>query len=112
MSQAQKDAIILSQKEYEIAAKGGNIEVTYESNVNVTFNSNYDWIKLSSTSSRALTTSSIILEVSENTTSNKRIGTVIISNTNGTLYETITVTQKAKSIDSSIENFIEEEQEW
>ena len=112
VSQAQKDAIILYQKEYEIAAKGGNIEVTYESNVNVTFKSNYDWIKLSSTSSRALTTSSIILEVSENTTSNKRIGTVIISNTNGTLYETITVTQKAKSIDSSIENFIEEEQEW
>ena len=72
----------------------------------------YRWIKLSSTSSRALTTSSIILEVSENTTSEKRIGTVTINHTNGTLTETLTVTQKAKSIDSSIEDFKVENQEW
>jgi hypothetical protein len=112
ISQAQKDAIILSQKEYEITAKGGNIEVTYESNVNVTFKSNCDWIKLSSTSSRALTTSSIILEVSENTTSDKRTGTVTIRHTNGTLTETLTIIQKAKSIDSTIEDFKVENQEW
>ena len=112
VTQAQKDAIILSQKEYEITSKGGNIEVSYESNVEITITPTCDWIKVGSTTSRALTASNFILEISENTSSNKRIGTVTISNANGTLSETLSVIQKAKPAGGSIEDFEEEEQEW
>ena len=86
--------------------------MSLKSNVEVTIKSNCDWIKVGSTTSRALTASSIILKVGENTTSDKRTGTVTIRSANGKLSETITVTQKTNSIDNSIENFEEENQEW
>lgn len=111
--QEQKDAIILSRKEYEIAAQGGNIVVSYESNVPVTISSNSDWIKINSVSSRALNSSSFAVEVSENKSYKIRIGTVTISNTDGTLSKTLTITQGAKSTDGSMENIDEEqEKEW
>lgn len=111
IKQAQKDAIILSEKEYEAEAKGGTIQVSFESNVEVTVTADCDWIKVNTTSARSLAATTITLEISENTTTDKRTGHVTISN--GTLSETLTVTQKGKdATNGSIENFEEENQEW
>lgn len=111
IKQAQKDAIILSKKEYEAEAKGGTIQVSFESNVEVTVTADCDWIKVNTTSARSLAATTITLEISENTTTDKRTGHVTISN--GTLSEMLTVTQKGKDpTNGSIENFEEENQEW
>lgn len=111
IKQAQKDAIILSEKEYEAEAKGGTIQVSFESNVEVTVTADCDWIKVNSTSSRSLVATTTTLEISENTAADKRTGHVTISN--GTLSETLSVTQKGKdATNGSIENFEEENQEW
>ena len=111
LTQAQKDAIILSKKEYEAEAKGGTIQVSFESNVEVTVTADCDWIKVNTTSARSLATTTITMEISENTTTDKRTGHVTISN--GTLSEMLTVTQKGKDpTNGSIDNFEEENQEW
>lgn len=111
--QAQKDAIILSRKEYEIAAQGGNITVSYESNVTVTIASNCDWIKIKSVSTRALTSSSFVMEIIENKSYKTRTGTVTISSTDGSLSKNLSITQGAKSTDGSMENIDDEqEKEW
>ena len=111
IKQAQKNAIILSKEEYEAEAKGGTIQVSFESNVEVTVTADCDWIKVNTTSSRSLVATTITLEISENTAANKRTGHVTISN--GTLSETLSVTQKGKgATNGSIENFEEENQEW
>lgn len=109
IKQAQKDAIVVFEKEYEVEAKGGSIQVAYESNVEVTLTTDCNWIKVTSTSTRSLTTSTIQLEVSENTTTVKRTGKIIFSN--GILSETLTVIQKGKT-SGSIENIEEKKQEW
>ena len=111
IKQAQKNAIILSKKEYEAEAKGGTILVSFESNVEVTVTADCDWIKVHTTTSRSLVATTITLEISENTAADKRTGHVTISN--GTLSETLSVTQKGKDArNGSIENFEEEKQEW
>ena len=77
----------------------------------VTVTADCDWIKVNTTSSRSLVATTITLEISENTAANKRTGHVTISN--GTLSETLSVTQKGKgATNGSIENFEEENQEW
>ena len=111
ITQKGVDALLVTKKEYEAEAKGGTIQVSFESNVEVTVTADCDWIKVNTTSARSLATTTITMEISENTTTDKRTGHVTISN--GTLSEMLTVTQKGKDpTNGSIENFEEENQEW
>lgn len=112
VAQAQKDAIVLAKSEYEIEAKGGNLEISFESNIEIKVTSNSDWIKVGTTKSRTLSEYVLTLIISENSTSDKRVGTVTISSLNEVLSETLTITQKSQTNSGSIENFEEEQQEW
>lgn len=111
ITQAQRDAIILAQKEYEITAKGGNIEISFESNVEVIATSDCDWIEVNTTTTRSLTDATLLLNVGENIAANKRTGIITISSHDGTLSETLTIIQKGQN-SGSIEDFEEEQEEW
>lgn len=111
ITQVQKDAIVLAKKEYEVTAKGGSLEVSFDSNIEVNVTSNCNWIEINKINSRALSSSTILLNVSENTTANKRTGIVTISSKDGTLLETLTIVQKGQN-SGSIEDFEEEQEEW
>ena len=94
--QAQKDAIIISEKNISVAQKGGDIEVKI--NVNVDFEvqipSDATWI--TKTDSRALTEKVVYLKVEENTAEESRSTTIIITNTNSKVSNTVTITQQGK----------------
>jgi hypothetical protein len=106
--QVQKDAIILTKEEYEVSAKGGSLEISYESNVEVTTTSDCDWLKVNSTNTRAMSESILLVNVSENTTTIPRTGTITISSKDGTLSEMLTITQKGQN-NASVEDFEEEQ---
>ena len=112
VEQAQRDTImILSQREFEVEWESCSLGVILESNTGLQFTSNADWIKVDANGFMPSTSSNIILEISENTTSAKRTGTITIRNSSGMLSETLTVAQKVKT-SGTIEDFKEEQQEW
>ena len=92
--QAQKDAIIISKKEYDVKAEGETIEVKLSANVNIEVQipSNAAWV--AQTESRALTEKSIILKVAENISEENRSAEIIFKDKNSDLSEKVTITQK------------------
>lgn len=94
--QAQKDAIVISEKNISVAQKGGTIEVSINTNVDfeVQIPSDATWI--TKTDSRALTEKVVYLKVEENTTEESRSTTIIITNTNSKVSDSVTITQQGK----------------
>lgn len=92
--QTQKDAIIISKKEYDVKAEGETIEVKLSANVDIEVQipSNAAWV--AQTESRALTEKSIILKVAENTNEENRSAEIIFKDKNSDLSEKVTITQK------------------
>lgn len=91
--QAQKDAIVISEKNISVAKEGGAVEVKVNTNVDfeVQIPSEVTWI--SQTDSRALTEKSVFLKIAENTSEESRSANIIIRNRNSQLSETIAITQ-------------------
>ena len=92
--QAQKDAIVISQKNYEVKAEGETIEVKLSTNVDIEMQkpSSATWI--TQTTSRALNEKSIYLKVYENTGENDRNAEIVFKDKNSDLSEKVTITQK------------------
>ena len=92
--QAQKDAIVISEKNINVAKEGGTIELKVNTNVEfeVQIPSEVTWI--TQTDSRALTEKSVYLKVAENTGEESRSATVSITNKESQVSETIVVTQQ------------------
>ena len=96
VTQKQMDALLLTSNSIILDDAGGN--PTIEVRANIEYSCRVDdnaksWISVLST--RALTTTNIMLNISENTTSSDRQGNVIIYSGNQT--EVVTVYQKAKT---------------
>ena len=91
--QAQKDAIVISQKNISVDKEGGTIEVKVNTNVDfeVQIPTEATWI--TQTESRALTEKSIYLKVEENIGDESRSVNITITNKKSQLSETIVVTQ-------------------
>ena len=92
VSQKQKDALTVTSSKFEISADGGEVEI--EVNANIDFNIEIEetaksWITHRST--RAMKTSTLIMEVAENDDAEKRKANITI--TSGNLMETITIYQ-------------------
>lgn len=94
--QAQKDAIVISEKNFNISREGGTIEVKVNTNVDfeVQIPSDVTWV--SQTSSRALTEKFVYLKVEENTTEESRSTTIVITNTDSKVSDVVTITQQGK----------------
>ena len=91
--QAQKDAIVISQKTYDVKAMGETIEVILTTNVNFDIMMpNIDWINQSE--SRSLTEHKLYFKVDENKSDKERSCEIIIKNTDKQLCDTITIVQE------------------
>ena len=94
--QAQKDAIILSQKEYEVKSEGETIEVKLSANVDFEVTMpEVDWI--SQTESRALTEHTLYFKVAENTSNDNRSAKIIIKQKKSELNDSIIINQLVKA---------------
>ena len=94
--QTQKDAIVISEKNINVAQEGGIVEVKVNTNIDfeVQIPSDATWI--TKTDSRALTEKVVYLKVEENTTEESRSTTIVITNTDSKVSDVVTITQQGK----------------
>ena len=93
--QAQKDAIIISEKEVKVGSEGGTVEVKIDANVDFEMQlPDVEWISEAST--RGLSTHKKYLKIAENTGETSRTAEVVFKNTTSGIEETLTVSQSAK----------------
>ena len=91
--QAQKDAIILNEKNYEVNAEGKTIEVKLSANVEFEVTMpEVDWI--SQETSRALIEHTLYFKIDKNTGENDRTAEIVFKDKQSELSEKIVVTQK------------------
>lgn len=98
--QAQKNAIVIAQKDYEIPADGGNFTVAVGHNVDITIEISDSWITQVTT--RAMVNENIVYSVSKNETGSLRTGTVTFKS--GDLQQVVTVKQPSVPYDPSSVN--------
>ena len=89
VTQAQKDALLVSKATYSMPYGGGEVEVKVESNVEFEVKSGVDWIEYLDT--KALNTSTVRLKVAENKTYKVREGKVTLAQKGGSLTKTVTI---------------------
>ena len=91
--QAQKDAIVISEKNFSVSREGGTIEVKVNTNIDfeVQIPSDITWV--SQTDSRALNEKSIYLKVTENTGDDARKTEIIFTYKNSQISEKIAISQ-------------------
>lgn len=93
--QAQKDAIVISQKTYNVKAEGETFEVKLSANVNFEVTMpEVDWI--TQTESRALTEHTFYFLVKENTSDESRSAEIVFSNKDSQIDEKIIINQNTK----------------
>ena len=93
VSQKQKDALNVSSSAFEFSAEGGEFEIEVDHNIDFDVEIDGDWITL--LQPRSLETSTLKFVVAENTASQAREGSVILTSADDTLSQTISVTQEA-----------------
>lgn len=94
VSQKQKNALTVTSSKFEVSADGGEIEIEVKANIDFSVEideSAQSWVTHRST--RAMKTSTLIMEVDENSDSEKRKANISISG--GGLKETITIYQES-----------------
>ena len=103
VSQAQNDALILSEPAIDLTSEGGEFEIVVKSNLNYTveITEGADWI--SQVPTRSLTENTLKFQAGEyvNFTENRR-GSIVIKATDSDLSQTVPVTQM--SIDTDLPN--------
>lgn len=88
--QAQKNAIVIAQDNYDIETDGGEIQVSVSYNVEFDVSMDVDWIQRNA-DTKAMTTETLVFTVAENITGVQRTGTITF--TAGELEQTIRVNQ-------------------
>ena len=100
INQLQQNALILSQKQYEVLAGGEQISIEVQSNIDYEIiipKTVQEWIE-QMPQSKALTKSLINLEIKPNPTDDVRSAQIFIKDKNSTLSDTVQITQAAKGI--------------
>lgn len=100
--QYKRDAIILSQKKYDIPAEGEIIEVDFKANIDcyaeIPYDC-YDWIR--QTTTRGLVGHKLYFDISANTTGEKRKGIIII-NSGSNISDTISINQASINLSKTV----------
>ena len=101
--QAQKDAIVISEKNFNVIREGGTIEVKVNTNVSfeVQIPSDATWV--TQTDSRALSEKSIYLKIAKNTGDEARETEIVFVNKESQVSENITIIQ-AGAVKAGYEN--------
>ncbi len=104
VTQAQKNALILSDTTIEIAQEGGSFEIEVQHNIDytVSIEEGCDWIQQAT--SRALTSSKINFVASENDSNSSRSAVITVSG--GNITESVTVSQNRKVPNAGDNNVI------
>lgn len=100
IKQAYGEGLVVENSEYEVGQQGGTIEVAVQTNVEFEVTPEEDWIHHVKT--KALSSSSIILNVDKNESTSKRVGIIEIVQKNGSLKQTVTVKQSGQIAVNSI----------
>lgn len=103
VKQAQKDAIIISQKEYELSSEAHSLEIKLQTNVDlevIISDNAKNWISYVVT--KALSEMALVFNIKENTTQEERCGVVSLIQKDG-LQDEIKIKQASKDY-SSLEN--------
>lgn len=93
ISQAQKDAIVIAEKQYTIPCAGGNLDFKVSANIDFKVEIEGEWIK--QVESRGLTEKTLYFDITENTNDDSREGKIIL--TGETISQKITVKQNGKT---------------
>lgn len=101
VKQAQKDALIVEKTSYDMPFGGGEIEIKVEANVAFDVTPNVEWLHYVST--KALSSSTVLIKVDENATYSAREGKIEIAQQNGALKHTVTVKQAGRIEVTSVE---------
>ena len=101
VKQAQKDAIIVEKTSYDMPYGGGEIEIKVEANVGFDVTPDSEWLHHVST--KALSSSTVLIKVDENETYNARNGKVEITQQNGSIKHTIAINQAGRIAVTSVE---------
>ncbi|MBO5251010.1 MAG: BACON domain-containing protein [Bacteroidaceae bacterium] len=102
ITQSQKDAIVVSQNEYEVPFSGTTIKVAINSNVDYVMEIGCDWIKqVETSSSRALKSDDLYFEVQKNLIKESRSAEIVFEDPKKTVKVIITVTQAPFKEDDS-----------
>lgn len=91
ITQAQKDAIIITKTQYDVMSKGGQIQIEVNSNVDFNIEISDTWIQ--HITARSLQTEFLIFEIQQNTNKNDRQGFVKFISKNETVSQTIYINQ-------------------
>lgn len=100
VKQAQKDAIIVEKTSYDMPYGGGEIEIKVEANVGFDVTPDSEWLHHVST--KALSSSTVLIKVDENETYNARNGKVEITQQNGSIKHTIAINQAGRIAVTSV----------
>lgn len=92
ITQKQKDALVVSQSEFEVPAEGGQVTVELKSNISFQVDINSDWIHQEE--SRGLETYQLTFRIDENLMEEGRTGKILISASG--IQEEISIYQLAK----------------
>ena len=98
--QAQKDALIVKDTNFNLPYGGGGVEIKVEANVSFDVTPNVEWIHFVGT--KALSNSTVSLTVDENPTYSAREGKVEIKQKNGTISHSVTVKQAGRIAVTSV----------
>jgi len=90
--QSQTNGLFITTSEYVLSNEAQTLGVEVKANVEFEATSQTDWIKFVET--KALSPSTIVLDIAANESYDNRTGTVLVRQTNGSLSGTITITQK------------------
>ena len=91
ITQAQKDAIIITKTQYDVMSKGGQIQIEVNSNVDFIIEIANDWITKVDT--RAFATETIVFNIAKHTGHDNREGTIFFKSKDGKLTQTVKVYQ-------------------
>lgn len=98
VTQAQKDALVISEKNISIAKEGGVVGIKVNTNVDIDVQipTEYSWVTLVET--RSLDEKSVSLAIEENTSQVERRATITITNERNTVSETVIITQEGNIV--------------
>ena len=100
VNQEQGEGLIVEKTSYEIGQEGGTIEVEVKANVDYEVKPEVDWIHIVET--KALSSSAVSLMVDENDLYSTRKGNVTFKQKDGTLSNTVSISQAQKIAVASI----------
>ena len=93
VNQAQKDAIVLFQKQFIVEQEGGTVEVKLMTNVDLDINMpKLNWISMAD--SRGLKEHSLCFEIEKNENTVERSAEIILCDKNSSLSDTVKIVQK------------------